>query len=253
MQDFLIIIVFIVGLVAFLGLFLGLESPSSKGAAGEARVDSSLRSNLNDQEYYIFADLTLPTTGGITQIDHTVLSRNGIFVIETKNMSGWIFGDADHARWTQVLHRHKSQFQNPLRQNYKHIKVVQDLLGIEIRQLHNVVVFVGSAEPKTDMPENVLWDTSELLDYICSKQLTHFSDSQLRIFRERLSSNALETNSETNRAHVNYLIAKADERQNDKTKCPRCTATMVERSNRKSGEKFLGCSRYPKCKGTRKI
>lgn len=246
LQEFLIIVVFI-GVIAVL---LHLRSPSFKGTVGEARVNSSLRSNLKEQEYHVLTDLTLPTKGGTTQIDHVVLSRNGVFVVETKNMSGWIFGGVDQARWTQVLHRHKSQFQNPLRQNYKHIKVVQDLLGIEIGQLHNVVVFAGSAEPKTDMPANVLWDTWELSGYIRSMRVAHFSDSQIQTFKEKLSSNALEASRKTNRAHVEHLKTKAVERQNDKTKCPRCTAAMVERSNRKSGEKFLGCSRYPKCKGT---
>ncbi|PHQ98653.1 MAG: nuclease [Marinosulfonomonas sp.] len=246
----------ILAFILFIGVviaFLLQLSSSSKGAAGEARVNSSLRSNLNSHEYYVLTDLTLPTKGGTTQIDHIVLSRNGIFVVETKNMSGWIFGDANKARWTQVLHRHKTQFQNPLRQNYGHLRVVQDLLGIETKQLHNVVVFAGSAEPKTDMPENVLWDTRELSDYIRSRQNAHFSDNQLRIFKERLNRNALDANRETNRAHIKHVKAKVAEQQNDKTKCPRCTAKMVERSNRKSGEKFLGCSRFPKCKGTREI
>jgi len=243
-------IVFFIGIVVTL---LYLQSPSSKGAVGEARVNSSLRLNLDDTEYHILTNLTLPARGGTTQIDHIVLSRNGVFIIETKNMSGWIFGDASHARWTQVLYRHKSQFQNPLRQNYKHVKVVQDLLGIETQQLHNVVVFAGSAEPRTDMPANVLWDTHELLDYIWSKQYAHFSDNQLRTFTKRLDSNALDPSRKTNRAHVRHLEITAAERQNDETKCPRCTATMVERSNRQSGEKFLGCSRFPKCKGTREI
>jgi restriction system protein len=239
-------------IIAVVVAYWYLRSPSFKGAVGEARVNSSLRSNLNALEYQVLTDLTLPTKGGTTQIDHIVLSRNGVFVVETKNMSGWIFGDVNQARWTQVLHRHKSQFQNPLRQNYMHIKVVQDLLGIETNQLHNVVVFAGSAEPKTDMPTNVLWSTRELAGYVRSKQIAHFSDSQLRNFVERLNSNSLESNRATKRAHVEYLKTKATGRQNDNTKCPRCAATMVARSNRKSGEKFLGCSRFPKCKGTRK-
>jgi len=233
--------------------FVFPQTPSFKGATGERRVNSSLRSSLNNQDYHTLTNLTLPTKGGTTQIDHIVLSRNGVFVVETKNMSGWIFGGANQARWTQVLHRHKTQFQNPIRQNYRHIKVVQDLLGIELKQLHNVVVFAGSAEPKTDMPENVLWDTRELSDYIRSKQNAHFSDNQLRTFKERLNRNALDASRETNRAHIKHVKAKVAERQNDKTKCPRCSAKMVERSNRKSGEKFLGCSRFPKCKGTKKV
>ena len=201
MQE-LLTIVFVIGVLV---AYLYLRSPSFIGSVGEARVNSSLRSNLNEHEYQVLTDLTLPTKSGTTQIDHVVLSRNGIFVIETKNMSGWIFGDADQARWTQVLYGSKYQHQNPLRQNYKHTKVVQNLLGIESKQLYNVVVFVGTAEPKTHMPANVLWDTRELSDYIRSKQNGHFSDSQLQIFRERLDSAALDSSRETKRAHIKHL------------------------------------------------
>lgn len=39
----------------------------------------------------------------------------------------------------------------------------------------------------------------------------------------------------------------------DQFKCPVCNSPMVERTNRTSGEKFLGCSRYPGCRGSRNI
>jgi restriction system protein len=247
--EILAILIFIGVLVAF----WYLQSPSFIGEAGEARVNSTLRSSLDNQDYHVLTDLTLPTKDGTTQIDHIVLSRKGIFVVETKNMSGWIFGNADQARWMQVFRRQKWQFQNPLRQNYRHIKVVQDLLGIKMGQLENVVVFVGSAEPKTAMPSNVLWSQRDLVRYIQSKTFEHFSNSQIQTFADQLVENKLDANRETKRAHIKNLKLNAIAKQNDKTKCPRCSAALVERSNRKSGEKFLGCSRYPKCKGTRQI
>jgi restriction system protein len=247
--EFLLVIIFVGLLVAF----WYLQSPSSIGAAGEARVDSTLRSNLDNQDYHVLTDLTLPTKDGTTQIDHIVLSRKGVFVIETKNMSGWIFGNADQARWMQVFRRQKWQFQNPLRQNYKHVKVVQALLGIKSEQLENVVVFVGSAEQKNALPANVLWSQRELVSYIRSKTFEHFSNSQIQTFAGQLVKNKLDANRETKRAHIKHVKLNAIAKQNDKTKCPRCAAALVERSNRKSGEKFLGCSRYPKCKGTRQI
>lgn len=160
-------------------LYFYVQSPTYKGAAGERRVNSSLRSQLNEREYRVLDDLTLPTARGTTQIDHIVLSRYGIFVIETKNMAGWIFGSADQARWTVVLHRHKSQFQNPLRQNYHHVKVVQELLGVELRQIQSVVAFVGSAEPKTEMPRNVVWSTRSLSNYIRNQRDERFNDREL--------------------------------------------------------------------------
>jgi len=34
--------------------------------------------------------------------------------------------------------------------------------------------------------------------------------------------------------------------------CPRCAAPMLMRSNRKTGESFWGCSKYPECRGTKR-
>jgi hypothetical protein len=172
------------------------------GAAGERRVNATLSRQLNEQDYILLEDLTLPTSHGTTQLDHIVLSRFGIFVIETKNMSGWIFGGENQARWTQVIRRHKSQFQNPLRQNHHHLKVVQNLLGIRLDQLENLVAFVGSAEPKTEMPPNVFWNRRALSNYIASRKTVRFTENEIRNFARKLRSSALDYNKETRRAHV---------------------------------------------------
>lgn len=243
----LLLILFALGIAV---LYFYLNSPTVIGAAGERRVNSMLSRKLAEQDYILLEDLTLPTAQGTTQVDHIVLSRYGIFVIETKNMSGWIFGGKSQARWTQVIHRHKSQFQNPLRQNYHHVKVVQDLLNIRLDQLENLVAFVGSAEPKTEMPLNVFWNRGDLLDYITSRQIVQFTDSEVRNFAQKLRSSALEANRETRRAHVQHVREQATRKEADVTKCPRCGSKMNERTNRKSGQTFYGCSRYPKCRGT---
>lgn len=232
-------------------LYIYLKSPTVIGASGERRVNSTLRNKLPDQDYILLENFTLPTSRGTTQIDHIVLSRYGIFVIETKNMSGWIFGGESQARWTQVMRRHKSQFQNPLRQNYHHVKVVQDLLSIKLDQLENLVVFVGSAEPKTEMPANVFWSRRELFRYITSQQTKRFSDGNVREFAKILRSRSLEDNKENRRAHVRHVREKTTQKDTDITKCPRCQSQMIERMNRNTGQIFYGCSKFPKCGGTR--
>src|SRR5262245_40511254 len=103
------------------------RSPEARGERGEGRVDSALRSLAGAGEYHVLRDLTLPTRGGTTQIDHIVVSRCGVFVIETKNRSGWIFGKADEPQWTQTYFAAKFRFQNPVHQNNGHVKAVQEL------------------------------------------------------------------------------------------------------------------------------
>ena len=99
--------------------------------------------------------MTLPTEDGTTQIDHIIVSKYGIFVVETKNMNGWIFGSERQKMWTQQIYRHKTKFQNPLHQNYKHVKTLENALDIEPEKIVSVIVFVGEATFKTSMPANV--------------------------------------------------------------------------------------------------
>lgn len=168
-------------------------------------------------------------------------------------MKGWIFGGSDQARWTQVIYRHKSQFQNPIRQNYKHVKAVQDLLGVEAHQLHNVVVFVGSCVPKTAMPDGVVWGVRSLAEYIKSKRSVVFGENEIASLAESLCENRLQPGIQTRRAHVRHVKTKITQDRQLATCCPRCGANLVERTNRQSGEQFLGCSRFPRCSGTRRL
>lgn len=230
-----------------------LRLPSVKGRAGEARVNNSLRRHLDESDYVILNDLTLPYEKGTTQIDHIILSRFGVFVVETKNMSGWIFGSERQARWTQTLPKHKSQFQNPLRQNYLHVKVIQELLDLDQKQIFNVVAFVGSAEPRTDMPENVVWETRKLARYVRSKRQSLITETDVQALSSKLRACALETNRETQRAHVRHLGEKPQKQSIDPTKCPRCGSKMAKRINRKTGKDFFRCSKFPQCRSTRTI
>ena len=243
-----------------LALFLGLVSlfgfgstAARKGAAGEARVSAALRSAFREPDYRILTDLTIPTDRGTTQIDHVVLSRYGLHIIETKNMSGWIFGDPDAARWTQVLHRKKTSFQNPIKQNYAHLKAIEAVLGIAAHQMHNLVVFVGSAVPRTDMPENVCWSRSQLVASISASRNVIVDPDRIGAFADRLEGAALPRGRRTTRDHIAALKRRDATRRDDPSACPRCAGPMVDRKARASSRSFLGCRRYPACKGTREI
>ena len=70
---------------------LFFKSATGKGMVGEGMLNSFLSISLNKEEYQLLKDITLPTEDGTTQIDHIIVSRYGIFVIETKNYKGWIW------------------------------------------------------------------------------------------------------------------------------------------------------------------
>ncbi|WEJ63603.1 nuclease-related domain-containing protein [Thiomicrorhabdus lithotrophica] len=147
---------YVIPAAIIIGLF---KSPWFKGKMGEFLVNVVTKVSLDKYQYHLIKDVTLPTEeGGTTQIDHIVVSPYGVFVVETKNMQGWIFGGEFQKQWTQQLNKHsKFSFQNPLYQNHKHVKTLQNLLNLTDEQIHSVVVFIGTSEFKTKMPENVTY------------------------------------------------------------------------------------------------
>lgn len=136
----------------------------------EQAVVHKLASGLDYKKYFIFNNLILPLRrgGGTTQIDHIVVSQYGIFVAEIKDYAGRIFAGKDDKVWTQTLlgkQNNKNPFQNPLRQNYGHVKALEDRLSLPREYFHNIVVFSERCEFKTPRIENVLY-LSEVSDVI---------------------------------------------------------------------------------------
>lgn len=120
--------------IIFLGIaiFIKWKLPVWIGRSGERFVSRKLH-QLDPTHYVILNDLMLPSDGNstATQIDHVVISNFGIFCIETKSYKGWIFGNANQEFWAQVIYRFKDRFYNPLRQNFAHIKAIENLLGTQ--------------------------------------------------------------------------------------------------------------------------
>lgn len=132
-MDFTPVITQVWGMLAWFipaALLVGLlKSPWAKGHIGELLVRLFAHWQLDKQTYRRLHNVTLNTPDGTTQIDHVFLSPYGLFVLETKNMSGWIFGSEKQTQWTQKLYKHTFKFQNPLRQNYKHLKALEAFLN----------------------------------------------------------------------------------------------------------------------------
>lgn len=148
-----------------------LRSPKVKGQIGEAIVSVGALKRLDPKVYRVFNDLVLPRPDGkgTTQIDHVVISHFGLFVIETKNYAGWIFGDENSRQWTQVIYGKKSRFQNPLHQNARHVRALAMATGLPQECFHNLVFFVGNATLKTLFPPQVM--TGGLVSFIRRHQV----------------------------------------------------------------------------------
>ena len=218
---------------------------SMKGWFGEIQGTLAKKIFLDSQTYVDINNVTIPAQNGTTQIDHIIVSRYGVFVVETKNMNGWIFGDEKNSQWTQSLFGKKFKFQNPLHQNYRHTKALSNFLGIEHDKFFSVVMFWGECELKTALPPNVM--TSGYISYIKSKTVIVFSDAEVQDIITAIKSGMLPKSWATRREHV----ASLNERFASKTVCPKCNSPLVLRTAKNganAGSQFYGCTKYPACR-----
>jgi hypothetical protein len=149
--------------------------------------------------------VTLRMEDGTTQVDHILLSRFGIFVIETKDYGGWIFANASDKTWTNVRFRQRYTFQNPIHQNFRHVLAVQNLLEfIPKETIRSVVVFCGSAEFKTDIPNGVV-RVDDLLDYLRQFSTEVIALNRLQYAVGRLETSRLALSGETDVEHIANL------------------------------------------------
>ena len=83
------------------------------------RLVLSGRGAASAPHYHHFRKIILPTPRGSCEIDHLIVSPFGLFVIENKDRSGWIFGEESARNWTAVHFTTKYAFQNPLHQELR--------------------------------------------------------------------------------------------------------------------------------------
>jgi hypothetical protein len=209
--------------------------------------DGPLR--LRGPDYHHFRKIIIPTSRGSTEIDHLIVSKFGIFVVEIKDRSGWIFANDADAHWTAVHFKKKYRFQNPLRQNYGHIKALEALLGVDPRVLHGIVVFRGSFQFKTPIPDGVLCHRYK--SWVATRQDVVLDDAAVDAVVAKLQSNGmhgwLAGFRHARSVHARYASS---------TTCPKCGGDLrllTQRNGPQPGSQFLGCSNYPACRYTRNV
>jgi len=148
-----------------------------KGAFGEVRVDLTLGRFTNDSCFNV-RDLLLVRDGKSTQIDNILFTTKKVYVIESKNYSGWIYGSETGKSWTQTFNHYgkvtKSSFYNPLTQNYGHIKYLSTFLDIPLTNFHNIIVFSNDSELKnitTEKPFNHVTNLKNLMKLVQSIEI----------------------------------------------------------------------------------
>ncbi len=229
------------------GLIRSLLNYKNIGQFGEYSTEFALTNHNLEGNLFVLKNLYLPTMSGTTEIDLLMLHEKGIFVFESKNYSGWIFGEANQRYWTQSLENGtKNQFYNPILQNASHIRAVAKFLDKPVYAFTSFIVFSERCTLKKipeDTGETVIVRRPDMLKQLriqLNVRSPIYSFEELQQMADKLRS-CTGKSEEEKRRHVDNL----------KTKCPICGSDLVLRRG-KYGP-FYGCSAYPKCGYTRKL
>lgn len=219
-----------------------------KGKRGERLTERELKwVRFFGRGGKILRNVYVPKGDGQTsEIDVLYITEKGIFVFESKNYSGWIFGDEQSRYWTAMPpNREKNRFYNPIMQNKSHIKWLRKYIGDSI-PLFSIIVFSERCELK-----KVSAVSAEVIkrDYMYHtvKKIWESTDSVLSevevndIYEKLLNLTNVDKKS------------KAEHIENIKNRCPRCGGELILRTSRKDGTQFYGCSNFPSCRYTRSV
>lgn len=246
-------------------------------------------------------NIYIPKEDGTTsEIDVIYITRKGIFVIESKNYSGWIFGKAGDKEWVASLpNKQKNRFYNPIKQNQSHIKWLGNYLNDDTIPLFSIIAFserctLKSVPQLEDVPvvnrdnlfnamdkiwvrkPDVVTDEKviELFEHL--KTLTKADRSVKEAHVDNINKNyklttddiivedsakveKIEVVDQAAESIINPVVETSSDKEipeaelenADDLKCPKCGADLVLRIAKKgnnAGNKFYGCSAFPKCR-----
>lgn len=222
----------------------------------------------------------LPKENGETsEVDLIYITQKGIFVFESKNYSGWIFGDEKSRNWTAMLpNKQKNPFYNPILQNKTHLKWMRNYVGEDI-PLFSIVVFSERCElKKVTVESNDIWvikrdQTYATVRDIWDKNPDSVSDSKIEELYVSLKE-LTNVDKATKAAHIENIQNKykmptenpgvegksdpslksnnnEDIADDKELLCPKCGSKLILRTAKKgenAGDQFYGCSSFPKCR-----
>ena len=260
MTIILTILIFVVA-ISLVAARWWYTSPQQKGKQGEQKVRDIL--SCLPEDYHVLHDIILKTEKGTTQIDHVVISRYGVFAIETKNYRGEIYGDDTRKKWTQLIvtdvtyakkwwktytYVTKNNFYNPVKQSLGHaFRIKEQLTAFPNIKVIPIVVFAGDAIISNIRSNHHVIYENSLLEVINTYKTCYLTDDDVQTVLEILNKNNIrETVSD--RQHVENIRNAAREVNATINSgiCPKCGGHLVERHG-KYGT-FYGCSNYPHCR-----
>jgi len=191
-------------LISFINFIAGINfptyTPEAKryGDMGE-RVTGSILERYLPDGYTVIQNAKIYYDDGVSETDNIIVGRTGVFVVEVKNIKGYITGDYADRDWHQDKTdrygiEHEKEFYSPVKQIGTHIYRLANFLRDNkiFTHINGAVYFANPATEVelTGEPNNVpvfTHDTTqELLDYIMSGT-ANLSESKIQKIIQLLS------------------------------------------------------------------
>ena len=262
------------------------EVLSDKGFRGEYELYLQTTKQMEDQTYWLFNVYVPRSNGRTTEIDAILFHSSGIYIIESKNYGGWIYGSEYQERWTQCLKPgtyapvQKYSFYNPTRQNQFHVECFRTWLGKEYNDvpIYSIILFGDDCTLK----EIHLTSNFHIVDYqynfpsIVKKIASTTSFSNMEYVKKiyDITHPLSQTDSTTKEKHIDDIQKNLNQptykvqtlysptatppspAADTLGPCPLCGGTLLTRIAKKGphpGTRFIGCSNFPSCRYTKNI
>lgn len=236
-----VVLILIIKLLSFMR-----ERRKARQNEGELAMEAEL-SKLWFFRYRKLHDIMLKNRDMTSQIDHVVVSRYGIFVIETKDFRGTVYGKEWDKNWTQKTPARQLVFQNPIHQNYGHLKAVERLVEEYDLPIISIVAFSDKGKLNINVKDNYVVYIDEVNDIIKKYKKKHITRKESKKIYKLLKRKNI-NNFLTRRRHIRMIGKKVKREKRDISKniCPRCGGELLLKKSKMGN--FIGCSNYPTCK-----
>jgi|GEM_PF-1273271 len=183
----------------------------NKGIHGEYLTLQILERLMGNNK--ILMNVYIPKAdGSTTEIDLLMINKTGIYVFESKNYSGWIFGNEKNRNWTTSLRGGtKIQFLSPVVQNNGHIRALRNVLGETRNIYYSYIVFSERCELKrvsVTVPDIFVLKRNMLFSALqkdMSNRPEILTDTQIAAFYEALQKYSL-ADTETKEKHIQSIV-----------------------------------------------
>lgn len=249
------------------------EMLHDNGKYGEYMIYEKLRNFEKTGAKFLFNCYLDRGNHKTTEIDVLMICKSGLFVFESKNYNGWIYGKSWEKNWTQMLLlgkglSEKIQFYNPLKQNETHIKYLKDYVGSDI-PIYSIVVFADKCTLKNVNAKGSSGYVIQLKQLVstvnqCIEQTGSILSNKEILDLYHLLYPCSQVSREVKEKHIQDIqeyksLLNTDKKENKGIQmlvCPRCGSPMVLRTIKRGkniGDVFYGCSAFPDCRYTREV